>query len=277
MGLKLIPPGTHYIHFTQKGKEFGEKFGFFSSFKESEIIVKRWNNEHECFESLPESEEFAYIEAVRKYEFDSNLGAYSQVEFRKWNCLSNHISTQVVDRLEPIAKANNLNREIMNNVKEKRVRDEEDQKKEEDKQVEDNKEDIEEVIDTNTKEQKENGEFDENIIKSLEKALKIEDDKAEKAMNYMYKYKEAYGNVFFTNIPMRKSIHGYSKEQITESNFDKSIILKELETKYENDTQQNKPEFYRYFLGELQFSFILFFLGQNFEGFEQWKKMVYLL
>ena len=91
----------------------------------------------------------------------------------------------------------------------------------------------------------------------------------------MYDYKDTFGNVFFTDIPVRKLIHGFSKEQITHSNFDKSVILEELEKKFLQDT--NNLKFYEIFLGELQFSFILFFFGQNFEGFEQWKKIICLL
>ena len=83
-GLKLIPPGPHYIHFSEKGQEYGEKFGFFIYFKKSLIVVKRWNAEFNCFESLQESEEVAYAEGVRTYQFDQNLGAYSQKDFKYW-------------------------------------------------------------------------------------------------------------------------------------------------------------------------------------------------
>ena len=177
----------------------------------------------------------------------------------------------------------------MSSTREKRVRDQEDQqpKPEENKaNPEVNPHEEEEIIDTVSKNPNSNiqeGEFDENIIKSLEKQLKIEDEKVEKAMNYMYKYKEAYGNAFFTNIPIRKLIHGFTREQITKSNFDKSVILNELREKYSNSYYgktkdgESAIEFYQYLLGEMQFAFILFYLGQNFEGFEQWKKLIILL
>lgn len=271
-GLKLIPPGPHYIHFSEKGQDYGEKFGFFLFFDKSQVIVKDWNKEQECFESLTESEEVAYSEGVKQYQFDANLGAYEQAEYRQWMCLSNFISKEVILKLEPIAKSNNLSREIMSSVKEQRVRDEEDVAKEENKT--NNNE--EETIKTE-KYPEPSGDFDENIIKTLENQLKIEDEKTEKAMKHMYKYKEAYGNVFFTDIPVRKLIHGFSKEQITKSNFDKSVILNELKTLIMRNIKNEEIKFYQMFLGELQFAFILFFLGQNYEGFEQWKKMIYIL
>ena len=96
-------------------------------------------------------------------------------------------------------------------------------------------------------------------------------------MKYMYDYKEAYGNVFFTDIPIRKLIHGYSEKQVTISNFDKSTILQELSKKISFNQTGSTLQFYQLLLGEWQFAFILFYLGQNYEGFEQWKKIVYLL
>ncbi|CAI2365948.1 unnamed protein product [Moneuplotes crassus] len=283
MGLKLVPPGGHYVHFSEKKSQIGEKFGFFHYFNKSEVVVKTWNNQHECFEGLPEGEELAYIEGVRNYAFDQNLGAYSQVEYSQWKCLSNYLTKEVISRLEPIAKSGNMK---------KRIRDQEEQKdekkdnqKDADKDSEDEEKIVTEKSDlkfetmmkNNSKMDKIEGDFDENIIKSLEKELKKEDERMEKAMKYMYEYKEAYGNVYYTDIPIRKLLHGFTKEQITRSNFDKSVILNELEQKYKKEYNNSEEGFYKSFLGELQFAFILFYLGQNYEGFEQWKKIICLV
>mmetsp|Transcript_43008 Transcript_43008/g.50441 ORF Transcript_43008/g.50441 Transcript_43008/m.50441 type:complete len:103 (+) Transcript_43008:251-559(+) len=89
------------------------------------VVVKKWNSKQGCFESLQESEEIAYAQGVRNYQFDGNLGAYSQKEYKQWVCLSNYISAETIDRLEPIAKSSNLSREIISSTKEQRLRDEE--------------------------------------------------------------------------------------------------------------------------------------------------------
>lgn len=57
---------------------------------------------------------------------------------------------------------------------------------------------------------------------------------------------------------------------LTEANFDKSIILGELLKKEYDGKSEN-------LLGELQFSFISFLLGENLESFEQWKSIITLL
>lgn len=69
-------------------------------------------------------------------------------------------------------------------------------------------------------------------------------------MKYMYDYKEAYGNVFFTDIPIRKLIHGYSEKQVTISNFDKSTILQELSKKISFNQTGSTLQFYQLLLGE---------------------------
>lgn len=58
--------------------------------------------------------------------------------------------------------------------------------------------------------------------------------------------------------------------QLTQLNFDKSQILKDL-----IKIEYNKE--YKLLLGELQFCFVIFVLGENFSGFEQWKKLLILI
>ena len=59
-------------------------------------------------------------------------------------------------------------------------------------------------------------------------------------------------------------------QDITNYTFDRSDALSTLLTKeYNND--------YNSFLGELQFAFICFLIGQSFDAFDQWKGMVHLV
>ena len=57
---------------------------------------------------------------------------------------------------------------------------------------------------------------------------------------------------------------------ITNRLFDKSeALLRLLQKDYDYD--------FRLFLGEMQFAFVCFLVGQSFEAFDQWKGMVDLL
>lgn len=75
---------------------------------------------------------------------------------------------------------------------------------------------------------------------------------------------------YYTEIPNRVVLpKGSTPEQITALYMDKTPLLdRMIETSY----QQNEVDF----LGETQFAFICFLLGQSFEAFEQWKKFICL-
>jgi len=58
-GLKLIPPGTHYVHFAFSDEDYAARVGFFIHIPpKGAIIVKRWDGE--AFRELPEGETVAY-------------------------------------------------------------------------------------------------------------------------------------------------------------------------------------------------------------------------
>lgn len=75
---------------------------------------------------------------------------------------------------------------------------------------------------------------------------------------------------YYTDIPKRAIPPGAAPHEVTRYSIDKSYTLTLLlETKYDNDDGL--------LLGELEYSFVCFVMGQEYEGFEQWKKLVNLL
>jgi A1 cistron-splicing factor AAR2 len=74
---------------------------------------------------------------------------------------------------------------------------------------------------------------------------------------------------YFTTIPRVRPPTGSTPSQVTAMNMDRSPVLDHM---IEKDYDGNP----NLFLGELQFSFVSFLLGQSFEGFEQWKSLVSL-
>ena len=75
----------------------------------------------------------------------------------------------------------------------------------------------------------------------------------------------------FTNIPRRKFPEGASPSDVTHYNMDHSYTLQTL---LASDTYTGEPHA---LLGELQFAFICFLIGQTLDGFEQWKRLVRLM
>jgi A1 cistron-splicing factor AAR2 len=75
---------------------------------------------------------------------------------------------------------------------------------------------------------------------------------------------------YYTDIPKRATPPGAAPHEVTRYSIDKSYMLTLLlETKYENDQAL--------LLGELEYSFVCFVMGQEYEGFVQWKKLVNLM
>jgi A1 cistron-splicing factor AAR2 len=77
--------------------------------------------------------------------------------------------------------------------------------------------------------------------------------------------------IFFTPLPQKHDIpHGLKGEALTRFGLDKSQLLEQL-------IQQHHGNNANLVLGELQYSFLTFLLGQDYDAFEQWKSLVALL
>jgi A1 cistron-splicing factor AAR2 len=75
--------------------------------------------------------------------------------------------------------------------------------------------------------------------------------------------------IYYSEIPKRYLKAHMTQEEITRCNYDKTEILKQLLKKEFRNLDM--------LLGELQFAFISFLLGENWESFEQWKEVLVLL
>lgn len=75
---------------------------------------------------------------------------------------------------------------------------------------------------------------------------------------------------YFSDIPRSVLPPNATPAQITTANMDKTAVLNKIaETSHKGNWNR--------VLGELQFAFICFLLGQSFEAFEQWKKLTAVL
>lgn len=99
-GVKLIPLGTHFIHY-----KLGFKNGFFCHFtKERRIHVRRWHTFMEDYLPVEEAEAEQYCHAARMNDLDVYLGAYPFEQFSIWQQVSNYIDQHVLSKLDPIIK-----------------------------------------------------------------------------------------------------------------------------------------------------------------------------
>lgn len=72
----------------------------------------------------------------------------------------------------------------------------------------------------------------------------------------------------FTPFPKRRFPEGSSSHDVTKYSLDSSYVLQVLLSHYEREED---------LLGEIQMAFICFLVGQSYDAFEQWKKLVHTL
>ena len=98
-GVKMIPPGPHFIHTSVQN---AERMGFFIWLKGKQIDVYEWDDPLKCLVDFSDSEQADRLKiGVQNFDFDSNLGAYPLRTFSKWQKLSNHINQKLIKRLGP--------------------------------------------------------------------------------------------------------------------------------------------------------------------------------
>lgn len=217
MGVKLIPPGLHYVYCSASAAEdIGIcRSGYFLYMKPQDVAVFRWDPENEEL-IRPENEEAVrYADGVRSFDFDRNLGPYPLELREQWAELTRHTTGELVQKIEPIS----------GRVRSKRAE-----------------------YDAAT-----NPKAAEDM--DLEKPTDIESNT---------------GSLFFSNVPRVRRKKGSTAAETTHCYMDRTPQLEEMIVK---EYAGNELAV----LGELQLAYISFLLGQNFDGFEQWRALLLLL
>ncbi|CAN1122837.1 Protein AAR2 homolog [Linum perenne] len=227
-GIKMIPPGIHFLYFSssnREGKEFSPVIGSFIDAGPSEVIVRRWEQQEERLVKLSEEEAERFAQAVLRLEFDGNLGPYNASQYRDWKQLSNYLARSIIERIEPIGGEITISSEsrIYENIP---------------------KSSMEKTLD----EQLVNNKFSTST--SIDKST--------------------VRGCYYTRIPRTIKHKGIAAKELTSLNLDKTELLESILMKYYGGSED-------VLLGELQFSYIAFLMGQSLEGFFQWKSMVTLL
>lgn len=240
-GVKMIPPGIHFIYYsvasTRDPGQFGFRNGFFYNFNQKEILVKKWNKQNECIDdSLLTEVDLSNI-SLNKKELDRYLGAYPYEEYKRWIALSNKLNMDMVTKLSPqsgiISSASTLVGQEFTSSKK-------DSKKTSD------------IVGENL-----------NEILKAPKSLK----EAEQRLPQMYELE----NTAIRFTPIKKLYpEGTSGAKLTAYSIDMSFSFEYLLKNNYNSQVDN-------ILCELQFAFICFLIGQLYDAFEQWKNLLNLI
>jgi len=98
-GVKMVPSGAHFIHTSIQDDG---RMGFFIWLKSKQTEVYQWDEQIKCLTPFADKEQAERLcIAVRKGEFDVNLGSYPLQTYAKWKKLSCHIDEAVIRKLGP--------------------------------------------------------------------------------------------------------------------------------------------------------------------------------
>ncbi|PAN36983.1 hypothetical protein PAHAL_7G022900 [Panicum hallii] len=226
-GMKMVPPGPHFVYCcssSRSGNEFAPTVGFFLTTQPSEVIVRKWDAQEERLIKLSEEEEIRYSEAVRRFEFDDQLGPYNLDSYGDWKQLSSYLSQSAIERLEPIGGQITI------------------------------------ALESSWMDKAPQSDMERRLMEQLRetKFAKNAPVQAERR------------GCYYTSIPASVKHKDVSGGDLTALNLDKTSLLESVLAK----NYQGQEDL---LLGELQFAFIAFMMGQSLEAFMQWKALVSLL
>eukprot|EP00923_Selenidium_pygospionis_P017479 GHVN01030782.1.p1 GENE.GHVN01030782.1~~GHVN01030782.1.p1 ORF type:complete len:304 (-),score=35.19 GHVN01030782.1:1264-2175(-) len=278
-GVQFVPPGPHFLYWSTVDTvgEPGVRIGLFLYLSPGEVLVRRWDEEKEVFDAVGVEEANRYALGSINGDFVTNLGSYPHKYVAKWTELTSHITHKSLKRLEPMSKTfASVSKEYdesgsigalkapprLQNDDTSARRVKHHRRPEESYPVP----------------SVENGPS-QSMLAPCEKSGETDSGSSDDISNHkgqptMESFNEktcGEGNVFyFLTVPPQRVPPGSSAAQITELSMDSTPTLRHL-----IDKGLDGEEFEM--IGEMQFSFIVFLLGHNYEGFEQWRSLVWSL
>lgn len=256
-GVKMIPPGIHFVYYSARNKqadEVGPRTGTFINFEQKSVVVRKWNPiAEELTEDGISADDVQHIQDNLK-DLDRFLGPYPYEGYKKWVSLSNFITPELLDKLQPPSKricsvtdfvsevSNTQSRKLRKTSGSTKTSEDQDETKvSKEKDLQDNKE--------------ENAE--PTSLKDAESRLpdmKVREE----------------SKIQFSKIPKQKYPPGCSPAEMTKYSIDSSYALKSILCSNYKDNEAK-------ILGEIQFAFICFLIGQVLDAFEQWKNLVHVM
>lgn len=256
-GVKMIPPGIHFVYYSARNKqadEVGPRTGTFINFEQKSVVVRKWNPiAEELTEDGISADDVQRIQDNLK-DLDRFLGPYPYEGYKKWVSLSNFITPELLDKLQPQSKrirsVTDFVSEVSNTQSRKLRKTSGSTKTSEDQD------------ETNVSKEKD---LQDNKEENAE-PTSLKD--AESRLPYMKVREES--KIQFSKIPKQKYPPGCSPAEMTKYSIDSSYALESILC---SNYKENESKI----LGEIQFAFICFLIGQVLDAFEQWKNLVHVM
>lgn len=252
MGVKLVPPGLHFVYASGSSEDVGiSRTGFFLHMKPREVAVFRWDPATEEL-VRPENadEEARFADGVRGFDFDANLGPYPLDLSAQWSELTRHASAPLVAKIEPVAKA----------VRSKRA----------EYDAASAATEAALAAAAAAQQAEADGEEGDDAMDDAPAGEESRPGPAEASQPPRLESNSSVGSLFFSSVPRVRRKKGAAAAETTSMHFDRSKLLEQMIARDYGGDEMGV-------LGELQVAYIAFILGQNFDGFEQWRALLLLL
>ncbi|KAL0832951.1 hypothetical protein ABMA28_001086 [Loxostege sticticalis] len=258
-GIKMIPPGLHYIHYSAVSKGTGDvspRSGFMHYFEQKEFVVKMWDKKMEDISKDGISDESIQRLKDNLFNIDKHLAPYPYEIWQKWKLLTTHITAELAAKFSPENGIIRSSVELMSMTDEERPRGVKIQEP-----MESQEENSEESPPTDPQEgSSTSGQSDAKRVKRITNEEKLD------AM--LPNLKPTPGtSLRLTEIPQDKYPPGSTPEEITKHYLDQSYTLELMIEQHEEPL---------HIIGELQFAYICFLIGHSLDAFEHWKSLVIL-
>ncbi|KAL4439432.1 hypothetical protein ABPG77_008761 [Micractinium sp. CCAP 211/92] len=275
-GVKMLPPGTHLVSYNaSSGRgDFGPATSFFLTVKAGEVIVRKWNGPNEVLEAVAdEDERDRYTHAVKTFQLDQFLAPYDLSSYNRWRQLSCHISADVIDVVQPIGGNINVLAEADPAALRPATAAEEAlyaQLNQGHEAQQAAQQSWQQGGAASTGAGPDGMQTDQQP--STGAAAASDEQQQQQQQNEAGRWAAAphAGRCFFTPLPRLVKRGGLTPAELTALNLDKSKVLEEiLEKRFKGSEAA--------FLGEFQFAFLAFLVGQSLEAFAQWKAFLCLM
>jgi A1 cistron-splicing factor AAR2 len=303
-GMKMVPRGVHFIwtaasphESTQAGSgvldpDMASRLGSFIWLESTDTWVRRWNPAEEALEAISdEAEEQRYIAAARRLEFDRGQGSYPLEDRRRWTDLTDCITRELVERLEPVDRKIGVGKMAKYALEDK-------------KQKTPHVEEVDEVKEE--QKQQRNPVAMEDVTMAEPGGAATVTAVPTVAASKPPRSAPAPSSSFYTRIPTVRSFFLRQQQQqqqqaasltpeerahaLTQLHMDQSPILESIFSASTATSTlaavSNPPDGDHAplltpaeldLLGELQFAFTAFLIGHDYEGFDAWKDLTRLL
>lgn len=249
-GLKMIPPGLHFINYSAVStydNSVAPKSGFFHFFKPKEMLVKSWDvQEEDVSQEVTSEEETQRFRDNLMGDLDQFLAPYDYQVYQRWKSLTDYISPEVVKKLNPKSGRINSAPHLISRPFQSSSRNQSDTV-------------------SSSKNQSDTVSSCRNQSDTVSSTTRTRDEKMNSKLPQMDEDERSAIN--FTRLEGLKSHPANSSAaEITRHSMDRSYQLEQLMNQWDGNLDN--------ILGEIQFSFVCFLVGQVFEAFEHLKSLL---